>query len=103
MKNNRENIASTETSSYAGLESISAKLLSKSNHEIIVFLGDKIIGINGTSIEGMSHDQAMGLLRDDEKPMLHLQLLKKALYKPKGMLCYKVCLMLKYDSESRVI
>lgn len=43
------------------------------------------MGINGASIEGMHHDKAMELLRDDERPMLHLKLLKKALYSEKGM------------------
>lgn len=49
-----------------------------------MFAGDKIIEINGVSIEGMAHDKAMELLRDDERPQLHLKLLKRALYKEKG-------------------
>ena len=56
-----------------------------------LLLGDKIIGINGVSVEGMPQDKAMSLLRDDEKPMLQLKLLKNALYKGKGMQCLKDC------------
>ena len=50
----------------------------------ILVLGDKIIAINETSIEGMPHDQAMSLLRDDSLKILHLTLKKKELYKIKG-------------------
>ena len=50
-----------------------------------LFLGDKIIGIDGIPIEGMPHDRAMSLLRSDEKPKLQLTLLKNAQYKGKGM------------------
>ena len=46
--------------------------------------GDKILGINGVSIEGMPHEKAMGLLHDDTRPLLNLKLLKNAMIMDKG-------------------
>ncbi|XP_068731290.1 neuroblast differentiation-associated protein AHNAK-like [Montipora capricornis] len=46
--------------------------------------GDKIIGINGVSIEGMPHEKAMELLRDDTRPLLNLRLSKNAMNMEKG-------------------
>lgn len=66
--------------------------------KIPLFLGDKIIGINGVSIEGMPYDRAMSLLRDNEKPKLQLTLLKNALYKGKGMYVLR-----RYYGECRVL
>ena len=47
--------------------------------EYPLFLGDKIIGINGVPIEGMSYDNAMSLLRDEDQPNLRLNLLKNGM------------------------
>ena len=58
----------------------------------MLFLGDKIVGINGVSIEGMPHEKAMELLRDDTRPLLNLRLSKNAMNMEKGMSLYSdVC------------
>ncbi|XP_044185208.1 neuroblast differentiation-associated protein AHNAK-like [Acropora millepora] len=52
----------------------------------LVNKGDKILGINGVSIEGIPHEKAMGLLHDDTRPLLNLKLLKNAMIMDKDRL-----------------
>ncbi|XP_074630281.1 uncharacterized protein LOC141889042 isoform X2 [Acropora palmata] len=52
----------------------------------LVNKGDKILGINGVSIEGMPHEKAMGLLHDDTRPLLNLKLQKNAMIMDKDRL-----------------
>ncbi|XP_022800460.1 neuroblast differentiation-associated protein AHNAK-like [Stylophora pistillata] len=52
----------------------------------LVDKGDKIVGINGTPIEGLAHDKAMRLLRNDDNPRIKLTLLKNPLQERNGSL-----------------